>query len=131
MRFIVFYNDHPKIKNYTVRIWHLFQTHPNFSGEMTHPAFVKYYKINPRDVSSMGHIFFNQETQSWEIEKSRPPTKIKPERWCEDEQLLVKTVNHFYQHDENMITISLREQELERMYRTTRQFKYNGKNNSY
>ncbi len=120
MRFIVFYNDHPKVKDYSLRVWHLFQTHPNFLGEMTHAAFIRHYRLNPDCVSSIGNVFFNQKSGCWEIDKLKVAIKIKPERWKQDETLILNTMNKLYQKDLVMINFSLKEQELEAVYRAAR-----------
>ena len=112
MRFVVFYNDHPKVRDFSVRVWHLFQPHSNFRGEMTHFSFVKHYRLAPETVSSLGDVFYNKETKKWEIDEKRPIVSLKEDRVQKDKELVLKFMQSKYQNDEEMINFSLKEQEL-------------------
>ena len=112
MRFVVFYNDHPKVCDFSVRVWHLFQEHPNFYGEMTHFDFVRHYRLKPSDVSSLGDVFYNKETKQWEIDAKRPIVSIKDARVNQDKDLVLRYMNTRFHNDEEMINFSLKEQQL-------------------
>ncbi len=114
MRFIVFYNDHPKIKDFSVRVWHQFQQHSNFSGEMTHSLFIKHYKFDPKSVSCLGDVFFNQKTKQWEIDKTRHVVVFPgyENLASKNKELVVNFMNKLYGDNQEMIDISLKEQKL-------------------
>lgn len=112
MRFVVFYNDHPKVQDFSVRVWHLFQEHPNFYGEMTHFDFVRHYHLKPTDVSSLGDVFYNKKTKQWEIDDKRPVVSIKDERIQQDKMLVLNYMRQNFYNNEEMINFSLREQQL-------------------
>lgn len=114
MRFIVFYNDHPKVKDYSVRVWDNMQVHPNFIGEMTHPAFIRHYHINPQHVSSVGYIHYNEVTDAWEEYKKSPTIQIQgnAKRKEIDIALALTYVQEKYGNDAEAKQNSLREQRL-------------------
>lgn len=112
MRFVVFYNDHPKVCDFSVRVWHLFQPHSNFRGEMTHFSFVKHYRLAPETVSSLGDVFYNKETKKWEIDEKRPIVSLKEDRVQKDKELVLRYMNTRFHNDEEMINFSLKEQQL-------------------
>lgn len=116
MRFVIFYNDHPKVKGYVSRVWHNFQVHPNFHGEMTHNLFIKHYHINPKTISSMGNVYYNVEQKQWEIEPGKAFVSIKQERHMQDKFLILNLMNTTYKTDITMINYSLQEQRDTRMY---------------
>ena len=111
MRFIVFYSDHPKIQGYIARVWHDFQSHPNFQGDMTHNLFIKHYHIDKKAVSSMGNIYYNISNKQWEIEPNKLFVNIKKERFHLDRLLILNLMNEKYKTDVQMINHSLKEQE--------------------
>lgn len=112
MRFVIFYTDHPKIKGYIARVWHEFQTHPNFQGVMTHNLFIKHYKIGKENVSSLGNVYYNIETKQWEMEPNKPLVVIKEERRNQDCSLILNLMNEKYKTDVQMINYSLKEQQM-------------------
>lgn len=114
MRFIVFYNDHPKVKDFSVRVWYQFQTHPNFSGEMTHSLFIKHYRFDPKSVSCLGDVFYNQKTSQWEIDKTRHLVVFSGYETVvgKNKDLVINFMNNNYGEDKEMISISLKEQNL-------------------
>lgn len=112
MRFIIFYNDHPKVKDYSIRVWHRFQTHPNFKGELTHPLFIKHYHINPNNVSSLGDVLFNPKTKQWELDSKKTFVNIKENRFDVDKKMIIDFMKNNYHNDTEMINISLKEQSL-------------------
>ncbi len=112
MRFIVFYNDHPKVKDFSVRVWHQFQEHPNFSGDMTHATFIKHYKIDAHSVACLGHILYNVTTKQWEFDKKRHlvvPPKYRMQI-LQSKTKVIEFMNLQYNDDEEMISFSLKEQ---------------------
>ena len=114
MRFIVFYNNHPKVKDFSVRVWHQFQSHPNFSGEMTHSLFIKHYKFDPKSVSCLGDVLFNQKTKQWEIDKTRHLVVFPGYEnvVSQNKDLVLNFMNKIHGSNQEMIAISLKEQAL-------------------
>ena len=112
MRFIVFYSDHPKSKGYISRVWHTFQSHPNFKGEMTHNLFIKHYHIDPKSISSLGDVYYNIKNKQWELEPNKPLVAIKEERMHQDRFLILNFMNEKYKTDIEMINYSLQEQQM-------------------
>lgn len=116
MRFIVFYNDHPKVQDFSVRVWHQFQSHPNFSGDMTHALFIKHYKFNPQSIACLGNVLFNSSTKRWEFDRKRHlvvPLKYR-EKIVSNKMRVLEYMNNLYKDDNEMISFSLKEQEIER-----------------
>lgn len=101
---------------YISRVWHDFQTHPNFHGEMTHNLFIKHYHIDKKNVSSLGNIYFNLNTKEWELEPNKPFISIKHDRFHQDRQLILNFMNTAYKTDVQMINFSLKEQQLSSVY---------------
>ncbi len=114
MRFIVFYNNHPKVKDFSVRVWHQFQAHPNFSGDMTHALFIKHYKIDSHSVSCLGHVLYNPQMKQWEFDKKRH--LVVPPQYrllvLQSKQKVMDFMNSQYKNDKEMIAFSLKEQEM-------------------
>lgn len=114
MRFIVFYNDHPKVKDFSVRVWHQFQEHPNFLGDMTHSLFIKHYKIDSHSVSCMGHVLYNPQTKQWEFNKKRH--LVVPPKYrlfvLQSKMKVMEFMNSQYKDDKEMIAFSLKEQDM-------------------
>ncbi len=113
MRFIVFFNNHPKVMNFDVRAWDNATIHPNFKGEMTHNLFIKHFRFNPDNVTLLGDIIYNKQTNQWEIDTKRPLVSL-----CSDEQqrqehmvLALNYVQKKYGDDQTAIRQSLWEQE--------------------
>lgn len=99
------------MNDFCVRVWHLFQTHPNFNGEMTHNLFVKHYRIDKASVSSMGNVYYNMKHSQWEIEPNKPLVLIKEDRANLDAALVVNIMNNVYGSDADMINASIKEQQ--------------------
>ena len=114
MRFIVFYNNHPKVKDFSVRVWLKFQSHPYFSGEMTHSLFIKHYKFDPKSVSCLGDVLFNQKTKQWEIDKTRHLVVFSGYEnvVSQNKDLVLNFMNKIYGSNQEMIELSLKEQAL-------------------
>ncbi len=112
MRFIVFFNDHPKVQKFDVRAWDNATPHPNFAGEMTHPKFVQHYHIDESAVSSVGNIDYNEKTGKWEF-LSKPGCLFvgtNETRKKADKILALKYIQTKFGNDEEAIRQSLYEQ---------------------
>lgn len=71
MKFILFFNDHPKVQAFQMRTWDTDSTFFNFGSKMmTHTDFILHYKIKQDSVLALGVANFNEKTQKWEINKS-------------------------------------------------------------
>lgn len=118
MRFIVFYNDHPKVKDYDVRVWDNRMQHPNIKGEITHPQFIKQYHFNPKHISSVGCVIFNPETQKWILDPKSPVVFFgnDEKRRLLDRMLILTYMQSHFSQDKEAQQQSLREQEAIRRH---------------
>lgn len=114
MRFIVFYNDHPKVQKYDVRAWDNATIHPNFKGEMTHPNFVRHYHFDFNQVTMMGDVIYNKESQQWDFDGKRPVVFLGTDEKLklEHKKLALQWIRQKYASDEQAIQQSLKEQDI-------------------
>lgn len=118
MRFIVFYNDHPKVKDFDVRVWDNAAVHPNFNGEMTHAAFIRHYHFDPKSVSSVGNIDYDSNSGKWVFMQKNTCLFLGTDkkRKLSDLALVLKYVNSRFGQDKNAQDQSLHEQEMVRYH---------------
>lgn len=112
MRFIIFYNNHPKVQRYDVRAWDNATAHPNYKGEMTHPEFVRHYHFDFNQVTMMGDIIYNKETNQWDFDAKRPVVFLGTDEKLklEHKKLALQWIRQKYGSDEQSIQQSLKEQ---------------------
>ncbi|MBQ9090301.1 MAG: hypothetical protein IJY58_04555 [Alphaproteobacteria bacterium] len=124
MRFIVFFNDHPKVMNFDIRAWDNATQHPNFRGEMTHNLFIKHFRFNPDNVFLLGDIIYNQTTKQWEIDTKRPLVSLCQNKEQQQElvQFVQQTIQQKFAHNHEAIRQSLWEQEQIRQQQIQKHF---------
>lgn len=126
MRFVVFYNHHPKIQDYVVRAWDNRTLCYNDQGrtkELTHPDFIRRAKINLEDVSMVGDVVYNQKTKHWEFDETKPVIFLKQDLKLktEQKQKVLQAIQEKYENDAEAIQQSVHEQQLHMMYQKNRQ----------
>lgn len=124
MRFIVFFNDHPKVMNFDIRAWDNATQHPNFRGEMTHNLFIKHFRFNPDNVFLLGDIIYNQTTKQWEIDTKRPLVSLCQNKEQQQElvQFVQQTIQQKFAYNHEAIRQSLWEQEQIRQQQIQKHF---------
>lgn len=126
MRFIVFYNHHPKIQDYVVRAWdnrNLYYDDQGRTKELTHPDFIRRAKINPDDISMVGDVIYNPKIKQWEFDETKPVVFLKQDLKLktEQKQKVLQAIQEKYENDAEAIQQSVHEQQLHMMYQKNRQ----------
>ncbi|MBE6455909.1 MAG: hypothetical protein E7014_05655 [Alphaproteobacteria bacterium] len=126
MRFVIFYNHHPKIQDYVVRAWDnrtLCYDEQGRTKELTHPDFIRRAKINPEDVSMVGDVVYNQKTKHWEFDRTRPVIFFKSDNNLKkaQEQKVLQAIQEKYGNDAEAINLSINEQQVHQLYQKNRQ----------
>lgn len=126
MRFIVFYNHHPKIQDYVVRAWDnrtLCYDDQGRTKELTHPDFIRRAKINPDDISMVGDVIYNPKINQWEFDETKPVIFLKQDLKLktEQKQKVLQAIQEKYENDAEAIQQSVHEQQLHMMYQKNRQ----------
>lgn len=126
MRFVVFYNSHPKIQDYVVRAWDnrtLCYDDQGRTKELTHPDFIRRAKINPDDVSMVGDIIYNPKTKQWEFDETKPVIFLKQDLKLKmaQQQKVLQVIREKYGNDAEAIQQSVHERQMHMMYQKNRQ----------
>lgn len=126
MRFVVFYNHHPKIQDYVVRAWDnrtLCYDDQGRTKELTHPDFIRRAKINLEDVSMVGDVIYNPKIKQWEFDETKPVIFLKQDLKLktEQKQKVLQAIQEKYENDAEAIQQSVHEQQLHMMYQKNRQ----------